>query len=148
MIRSRGDDDNRDEVFGHGSSHVGGHGITRQTVARREERPMTDHPELGGSDGEVVLAVHVQPGAGRTEVVGRHGDALKLRVAAPPTGGRANTAVVDLVAKEFNLKSADVDVVSGASSRDKRLKLKGIDRKAAERIVDRLLDSPKLPTRR
>jgi uncharacterized protein (TIGR00251 family) len=90
---------------------------------------MTDHPELGGSDGEVVLAVHVQPGAGRTEVVGRHGDALKLRVAAPPTGGRANTAVVDLVAKEFNLKAADVDVVSGASSRDKRLKLKGIDRR-------------------
>jgi hypothetical protein len=80
--------------------------------------------------------------------VGRHGDALKLRVAAPPTGGRANTAVVDLVAKEFNLKAADVDVVSGASSRDKRLKLKGIDRKAAERVVDRLLDSPKLPTRR
>jgi uncharacterized protein (TIGR00251 family) len=109
---------------------------------------MTDHPELGGSEGEVVLAVHVQPGAGRTEVVGRHGDALKLRVAAPPTGGRANTAVVDLVAKEFNLKAADVDVVSGASSRDKRLKLKGIDRKAAERVVDRLLDSPKLPTRR
>jgi uncharacterized protein len=109
---------------------------------------MTDYPELGGSDGEVTLAVHVQPGAGRTEVVGRHGDALKIRVAAPPTGGRANTAVVDLVAKEFNLKPADVDVVSGATNRDKRLKLNGLDRKAAERTVDRLLESPRLPTRR
>jgi uncharacterized protein (TIGR00251 family) len=109
---------------------------------------MTDYPELGGTDGEVTLAVHVQPGAGRTEVVGRHGDALKLRVAAPPTGDRANAAVVDLVAKEFNVKPADVRVVSGATSRDKRLQLKGLDRKAAERVVDRLLDAPRLPTRR
>jgi uncharacterized protein YggU (UPF0235/DUF167 family) len=52
------------------------------------------------------------------------------------------------VAKEFNLKPADVDVVSGATSREKRLKLKGLERKAAERTVDRLLESPRLPTRR
>jgi uncharacterized protein (TIGR00251 family) len=109
---------------------------------------MSDHPELTPNDGGVILAVHVQPGAGRTEVVGRHGDALKLRVAAPPTGNRANDAVVDLVAKEFNLKRADVDVLSGATSRDKRLKLGGLDQRAAEKIVDRLLESPQLPTRR
>jgi uncharacterized protein (TIGR00251 family) len=132
----------------HEPTHVGGRWITGQTVARSEERPMAEHPELGGTDGEVILAVHVQPGAGRTEVVGRHGDALKLRVAAPPTGDRANAAVVDLVAKEFNVKPAAVRVVSGATSRDKRLELKGLDRKAAERIVDRLLDAPRLPTRR
>ena len=104
---------------------------------------MSDHPELGPTDGGVTLAVHVQPGAGRTEVVGRHGDMLKLRVAAPPTGGRANDAVVELVAKEFNLKQADVTVISGASSRDKRLKLKGLEEAAAARIVDRLLDTPR-----
>jgi uncharacterized protein len=109
---------------------------------------MSDHPELTPNDGGVTLAVHVQPGAGRTEVVGRHGDALKLRVAAPPTGNRANDAVVDLVAKEFNLKRADVVVLSGATSRDKRLKLGGLDQRAAEKIVDRLLESPQLPTRR
>ena len=92
---------------------------------------MSDHPELGPIEGGVTLAVHVQPGAGRTEVVGRHGDALKLRVAAPPTGNRANDAVVELVAKEFNLKPAAVAVTSGASSRDKRLKLTGLELKAA-----------------
>ena len=55
---------------------------------------------------------------------------------------------MDLVAKEFNLKRADVVVLSGATSRDKRLKLGGLDQRAAEKIVDRLLESPQLPTRR
>jgi uncharacterized protein (TIGR00251 family) len=103
---------------------------------------MSDHPELDATDGGVLLAVHIQPGAGRTEVVGRHGDALKLRVAAPPTGNRANDAVLELVAKEFNLKRADVAVTAGASSRAKRLKLSGLSLQAAARVIDRLLDTP------
>ncbi len=100
---------------------------------------MSHHPEVTSSDGGAVLAVHVQAGAGRTEVVGRDGDALKLRVAAPPTGNRANDAVVALVAKEFNLSRADVSVISGASSRQKRMRLAGVDVADAARVVDRLL---------
>ena len=73
-----------------------------------------------------MLAVHAQPCAGRTEVVGRYGDALKLRVAAPPTGNRANDAVVELVAKAFGLSRAEVGVISGASSRHTRLRLSGV----------------------
>ena len=60
-------------------------------------------------------------------MVGRYGDGLKLRVAAPATGNRANDAVVELVAKEFNLDRADVSVISGASSRHKRVRLIGVD---------------------
>ena len=128
----------------------GDHGLRRLTAGLCPYRRscMSDHPELGPIEGGVTLAVHVQPGAGRTEVVGRHGDALKLRVAAPPAGNRANDAVVELVAKEFNLKAAAVAVTSGASSPDKRLKLTGLELKAAERIVDRLLDTPRPPSRR
>ena len=100
---------------------------------------MSHHRELSPAEGGAVLAVHVQPGAGRSEVVGRFGDALKLRVAAPPTGNRANDAVVELVAREFNLKRADVSVISGASSRQKRLQLIGVDVGDAARVVDRLL---------
>ncbi len=102
---------------------------------------MSDHPELRATEDGVVLSVRVQPGAGRTEVVGRQGEALKLRVAAPPTENRANDAVVDLVAREFNLKRADVAVTAGASSRDKQLKLRGLEVRDAERVVDRLLEA-------
>ena len=100
---------------------------------------MAHDPELSPSEGGAVLAVHVQPGAGRAEVVGRYGDALKLRVAAPPTGNRANDAVVALVAKEFNLSRAGVSVISGASSGQKRMRLPGVDLADAARVVDRLL---------
>jgi len=100
---------------------------------------MSHHPELSPSEGGAVLVVRVLPGAGRTEVVGRYGEALKLRVAAPPTGDRAIDAVVALVVKEFNLGRADVSVISGASSRHKRLRLAGVDVADAVRVVDRLL---------
>ena len=100
---------------------------------------MSDHPELSATKGGVVLAVHVQPGAGRTEVVGRHGDALKVRVGAPPTGGRANDAVVALVAKEFKVPPASVSIASGASSRQKRVQVDGLDVAAAGVLLDRIL---------
>jgi len=78
-------------------------------------------------DDAVVLHVHVQPGAGRSAVVGRHGSSLKIRVAAVPEGGRANTACAELLAGTFGLKPAQVELVSGPSSRAKQFKLSGLD---------------------
>jgi uncharacterized protein (TIGR00251 family) len=81
-----------------------------------------------GDDADsVVLRVHVQPGAGRTAVVGRHGTALKVRVAAPPEGGRANDACKALLVETFGVKAADVELTSGASSRMKRFRLGHVD---------------------
>ncbi len=78
-------------------------------------------------DDAVVLHVNVQPGAGRSSVVGRHGTALKMRVAAAPEGGRANEACAGLLAETFGLKRAQVELVSGPSSRAKQFKLTGVD---------------------
>jgi uncharacterized protein (TIGR00251 family) len=77
-------------------------------------------------DDSVVLRLHVQPGAGRTAVVGRHGDALKVRVAAPPEGGRANEAVTPLGASTFGVSGDQVQLSSGAASRTKRVKVSGV----------------------
>jgi uncharacterized protein (TIGR00251 family) len=78
-------------------------------------------------DDAVVLDVHVQPAGGRTAVVGRHGAALKVKVAAPPEGGRANEACAAFLAETFGAAPAEVELVSGAKSRAKRFRLSGLD---------------------
>jgi hypothetical protein len=101
-------------------------------------------PELSdlydpGNEG-VVLRVHVQPGAGRSAVVGRHGDALKVRVAAPPVGGRANEATRTLVAEALGLPAADVELTGGETSRSKRFRLRGVGAEEADQLLRVVLD--------
>ena len=85
---------------------------------------------------DILLRLHVQPGAGRNAVMGRHGDALKLKVGAPPEGGRANAAVVALVAASLGIREAQVTLESGASSRAKRVRITGVDTDDVGRLLD------------
>jgi uncharacterized protein len=78
------------------------------------------------------LRLRVTPGATRAGVVGRYGQAWKVRVAAPPEGGRANDAVVRLLAETLSVPRDAVTLVSGQSSRDKIVELTGIDGSQAE----------------
>jgi len=66
-----------------------------------------------------LLTVHTQPGARRSEVAGTHGDALKVRVAAPPVEGRANDELTALIAAALGVPRRLVSVVRGATSRRK-----------------------------
>lgn len=79
----------------------------------------------------VRLYLHVQPGASRSEVVGHHGDAIKVRLAAPPIDGRANDALCRYLAKCLGVKRQDVRLVRGAASRAKCVAVRGIDRATA-----------------
>ncbi len=81
----------------------------------------------------VRLRVRVTPGAKRAALVGRHGEAWKVRVTAPPERGRANDAVIDLLAARLGVAPADVTVVSGAGARDKVVELRGVSADEAER---------------
>ena len=69
----------------------------------------------------VVLALHVQPGARRTAVVGPHGERLKIAIASPPADGRANAALLEFLAERLALPRLAVTLLSGASSREKRV---------------------------
>jgi len=79
------------------------------------------------------LRLRVAPGAARARVVGRHGDAWKVRVAAPPEGGRANDAVVRLLADTLALPREAVTLVSGHGARDKIVELVGVGPEQIER---------------
>jgi len=72
------------------------------------------------ADGSLVISVHAQPGAKRTEVAGVHGDALKIRVAAPALEDRANEALAAFIAEKLGIAKREVTLVRGAKSREKR----------------------------
>jgi len=72
-----------------------------------------------------VLTVHIQPKASTTECVGIHGDAIKIRVAAPPVDGAANDELIRFLARQFSIPIASVQIHSGAGSRRKRILVKG-----------------------
>ena len=82
-------------------------------------------PWIQPAENGIIVVVWVVPGASRSEVVGPHGDALKVRVAAPPERGRATGEVQRLLSAL--LTPATVEVVSGASARTKRIRVSGID---------------------
>jgi uncharacterized protein (TIGR00251 family) len=81
------------------------------------------------------LRLRVAPGAARAAVIGRHGDAWKVRVSAAPERGRANDAVLELIADTLRVPRASVALVSGAGSRNKIVELTGL---APDEIEQRL----------
>jgi uncharacterized protein len=83
------------------------------------------------------LRVRVVPGADRTELTGRYGDAWKIRVAASPERGKANAAVLGLLSERLHLPRTELDVVSGLSSRDKVVELRGLDEAEAVRRLEK-----------
>ena len=108
---------------------------------------MADAVVTAEGEHDVVIVVHAQPGAGRTELVGRHGDALKIRVAVPPERGRANDALAAALADAFGVKPAKVTIVSGETSRTKRFKVVGVDLETAEHVLAPVLHGDGVPDR-
>ncbi len=77
-------------------------------------------------DGDVVmLTLHVQPGAKHSEIAGLHGEALKIKLAAPPIDGRANEALLKFVAELFGVPVRQVTLKLGAQSRHKVVSISG-----------------------
>lgn len=87
------------------------------------------------ANGRITLTLHIQPGAKTTEFAGLHGDALKIRLAAPPVDGKANEALIKFVAETLKLPKSAVILKSGQTSRRKVLEVNGSSREALAGLV-------------
>jgi uncharacterized protein (TIGR00251 family) len=84
---------------------------------------VAESPVRKGKEG-VTVAVWVVPGASRSQLVGLHGDKLKIRVVAPPEGGRANAEVISVLTEALG---TDVELVAGSRSRSKMFRVARLD---------------------
>jgi len=91
--------------------------------------------ELNEKDGGVTIKVRVQPRAPRTEIIGEHAGAIKMRVAAPPVDGKANEECRRYLAKLLKVGATSVEIISGDSSRDKVIRVSNI---SALRVLEAL----------
>ena len=73
----------------------------------------------------MILQVHVQPGASRSEFAGRHGDRIKVRLAARAIDGKANDALIEFLASHYGVSRKNVRILSGLKSRRKRVEIDG-----------------------
>ncbi len=85
----------------------------------------------------VILRLHIQPGASRTEISGMHGDRIKIRVKAPPVDGAANEEVLSFLATVLGLAARDVVLVRGATSRQKDV---SVQAECSDSVLKRLLN--------
>lgn len=88
------------------------------------------------------IKVYVQPRASKTAIDGMHGDAVRVRISAPPVDNAANEALVALVASRLGIAKRQVRIVAGAASRSKVIELQGI---SAETAMACLLSDPQRP---
>ena len=87
------------------------------------------------ADGRITLTLHIQPGAKKTEFAGLHGDALKIRLAAPPVDGKANEALIRFVADALKLPKSALNLKSGHTSRRKVLEVQGTTAEAIAHLM-------------
>jgi uncharacterized protein (TIGR00251 family) len=85
---------------------------------------------LADGDG-VILRLHIQPGAKKTEVAGQHGEALKIRLSAPPVDGKANACLIEFLARQLGVAKSAVELISGDTSRAKRVRIRNVNTDAA-----------------
>lgn len=74
----------------------------------------------------IVISVKVQPGSGKNCIVGNLGGRLKLAVSAAPEKGKANKAIIELLAKTLHIHKSSIHILSGETSQDKKLRIEGI----------------------
>jgi len=90
--------------------------------------------------GSLLLRVRVEPRASRPGIVGRHGDAIKVRLAAPPVEGKANAELLRILSKILGVSGTELSIASGLVSRSKSVRIQGLAPKELEERLRVALD--------
>src|SRR3984893_11657149 len=83
---------------------------------------MIDYSE---TDGAITFKVQVVPCASRSEIIGEHNGALRVRIAAPPVDGAANEELIRILARTFKVSQSAIQIMSGHTGRSKRVGITG-----------------------
>ena len=86
-------------------------------------------------EGGIVVSVKVQPNASKDRIVGEHADQIKIAVTVAPEKGKANKAVVKVLSRWLGIKSSDIEIVSGETSRDKKVLIRNISEEEFNRVI-------------
>ena len=86
-------------------------------------------------DGTITFDVRVVPRASKNEIVGEHDGALKVRIASPPVDGAANAELIRLFAKKFGVSKSDITILSGESSKNKRIKIANLSQLSFNEVI-------------
>lgn len=81
--------------------------------------------DLVTTNAGVILSIRTQPGSSKNRIIGEYGGRLKLTVTAAPEKGKANKAVIELLADTLRIHESSIHIISGESSRDKRVLIEG-----------------------
>jgi uncharacterized protein (TIGR00251 family) len=82
------------------------------------------------------ISVRVVPSSSRNKIVGWYGNQIKIKVQAPPEGGKANKAVLALISREFGFKRSDIEIVSGKKSMDKVVEVPAMSEEELEKTLN------------
>jgi len=86
-------------------------------------------------DGGLTFNVRVAARASKSEIVGEHDGALKIRLASPPVNGAANAELIKILAKKFDVARSEVEIISGQTSKQKQVRINGLDSKKLLNLV-------------
>lgn len=93
-------------------------------------------------DGAVLLSLHVQPGAKKTEFSGAYGSAIKLRLAAPPVDGKANACLIAFLAEYLGVPRRNVSLLSGETSRSKLVRVEQMSEQSLSALASEASRQP------
>jgi len=84
---------------------------------------------------EIILKVYLQPKSSKNEIVSPYRDGIKVKVTAPPVGGKANEALIRFLAKKIGISPSCIEMIKGHHSREKTLRISGmVDRELMEKL--------------